>query len=280
MIELDKNSIKSTKLGVIMFCFFAESGAMGRPGTVVFVNKDNEWFEAPYFLNELTLDDICDVFPPLKEFKLSIFGFEDSFPVGWKYLNLGFGNHLIINYRVYRAFVEKLGPEKTPGEIYATWAECAATVLCDPTISQIVPQKVTIVSDLLCYGPAPNPGDEIGQKLTINRKGQVWFSARTFNNYSEWKEIPLHRVRLKMDIQKAVEIIDQLFSWSSNNQLSEFATDVGTWNMTITFSNGFIEKNQGSMYSNKKLCEITNEIRELFPDLNIEAFGFSEESEE
>lgn len=40
-----------------------------------------------------------------------------------------------------------------------------------------VPQKVRLVSNNISYGCAPKPIDEIEQRLTINSKGRVWFSA-------------------------------------------------------------------------------------------------------
>ncbi len=37
-----------------------------------------------------------------------------------------------------------------------------------------------IVSNRLCYGPMPEPDDEIEQYITINAEGRVWFSAYNF----------------------------------------------------------------------------------------------------
>jgi hypothetical protein len=37
-------------------------------------------------------------------------------------------------------------------------------------------QKAQIVSNLLCYGPCPEPVDAIEQRLTISSTGQIWFT--------------------------------------------------------------------------------------------------------
>lgn len=46
--------------------------------------------------------------------------------------------------------------------------------------SKGVPQKVRIISNNVCYGPAPEADDEIEQHITLNADGRVWFSAYNF----------------------------------------------------------------------------------------------------
>lgn len=41
-------------------------------------------------------------------------------------------------------------------------------------------KKVQIISDLLCYGPCPEPEDEIEQRITISATGRVWFTEYLF----------------------------------------------------------------------------------------------------
>ena len=36
-------------------------------------------------------------------------------------------------------------------------------------------KKIKIKSNNICYGPAPEPEDEIEQILTISNTGKVWF---------------------------------------------------------------------------------------------------------
>lgn len=41
-------------------------------------------------------------------------------------------------------------------------------------------QKLRIVSNRICYGPVPEPGEEVEQHLTINVQGDVWFSGYVY----------------------------------------------------------------------------------------------------
>lgn len=50
----------------------------------------------------------------------------------------------------------------------------------NPFIFQGKPHKIRIVSNNICYGPPPEPEDEVEQHITINAEGRVWFSAYSF----------------------------------------------------------------------------------------------------
>lgn len=41
-------------------------------------------------------------------------------------------------------------------------------------------QKIQLVSNNICYGPCPEPDDEVEQHLTITADGRVWFSRYCF----------------------------------------------------------------------------------------------------
>ncbi len=43
-----------------------------------------------------------------------------------------------------------------------------------------IPKTIHIVSNNICYGPSPDPTDEIEQHLTISTEGQVKFSSFNF----------------------------------------------------------------------------------------------------
>lgn len=42
-------------------------------------------------------------------------------------------------------------------------------------------KKITLASNNICYGPEPEIGSEVEQRLTVNAKGSVWFSGYTYN---------------------------------------------------------------------------------------------------
>lgn len=48
-------------------------------------------------------------------------------------------------------------------------------------------KKVRIVSNHICYGPMPEPDEEVEQHLTINNEGRVWFSGYNFGTAADTK---------------------------------------------------------------------------------------------
>ncbi|MEF9917474.1 MAG: hypothetical protein RR746_08990 [Lachnospiraceae bacterium] len=52
----------------------------------------------------------------------------------------------------------------------------------NPFIFEGIPKKMHIVSNNICYGPCPEPEDEVEQRLTVNTDGRVWFSAYAYGN--------------------------------------------------------------------------------------------------
>lgn len=135
------------------------------------------------------------------------------------------------------------------------------------------PMKVTIVSDLLCYGPAPEPGDEISQRITINHKGQVWFKSMTCNDHSFWDEVPLRKAQARINTDVAVDILNRIIFYFQTNRERCFVTDVGSWEMKLALKDGSVFKESGSMYCCPELNEISNIIRSALPDLGVKAFG-------
>lgn len=55
----------------------------------------------------------------------------------------------------------------------------------NPFIFQGTLKKIRIVSNNICYGPMPDPDDEVEQHLTINDEGRVWFSGYNFGHSGE-----------------------------------------------------------------------------------------------
>lgn len=104
----------------------AAAGAMGDHGGVYFVTMEKKVYYTCYlkpseftgFSPYMPIEDIMQIFPPLKHFKYKLA------PFGWKYEYLGFGNDLLVKGDYYQAFtteVEKLEKEY-PGDIlYNLW---------------------------------------------------------------------------------------------------------------------------------------------------------------
>ena len=108
------------------------------------------------------------------------------------------------------------------------------------------PQKLRIVSNNICYGPMPEPEEEVEQHITINSEGRVWFSAYNFGSgYSEHEK---SRSKMyKIDKDAAAKVLDSIAAYFSNEYIEVFATDIGEWNMEITNTKGKVYKFRGSL---------------------------------
>jgi len=116
----------------------------------------------------------------------------------------------------------------------------------NPFIFKGEPKKIRIVSNNICYGPPPEPEDEVEQHLTIVADGRVWFSAYNFG------EVPgrYQKARSKVyKIEKAVaeRVLNSISSYFSSEYDELFATDIGDWVMEITNTQGIVYKFRGSL---------------------------------
>lgn len=147
---------------------------------------------------------------------------------------------------VTRSFVKQILEPKN-----REWFSIALSRLGELAIRQLNlfkgdPQKVRIVSNNICYGPPPEPDDEVEQHITINADGRVWFSAYNFSSgFGEHK-----KARSKIyTIEKstAAKVLSAIASYFSTDYMEWFATDIGDWNMEITNTEGAAYKFRGSL---------------------------------
>lgn len=116
----------------------------------------------------------------------------------------------------------------------------------NPFIFKGEPKKIRIVSNNICYGPPPEPEDEVDQHITIVADGRVWFSAYNFG------EVPgrYQKARSKVyKIEKAAaeRVLNSISSYFSSEYDELFATDIGDWVMEITNTQGIVYKFRGSL---------------------------------
>ena len=107
-------------------------------------------------------------------------------------------------------------------------------------------RKIRIVSNNICYGPPPEPDDEVEQHLTINAEGRVWFSSYKCG------ELPYQIKKagsknFKIDRTTADKIFDAISTYFSNEYTEVFATDIGDWVMELTNTDGVVYKFRGSL---------------------------------
>ena len=116
----------------------------------------------------------------------------------------------------------------------------------NPFIFRGEPQKIRIVSNRVCCGPEPKAGDEVEQRLTINAKGQVWFSAY---NYGEGAGHYQKARSRSFRAEKAIadSVLQKIARYFSNEYDELFDADTGNWVMEITNTEGSAYRFRGSL---------------------------------
>lgn len=128
-IELSNRELNKKTFKDIMFFSLAEGGAMGEPGGIVFYNKEGKTYHFNYVYGDADMGKVENLFPVLSECRFGMFGINSTVPDGWNYVNLGMGNHLIVNDEVYPRFKELLEGEEEPSVVYGMWRQIADTIL-------------------------------------------------------------------------------------------------------------------------------------------------------
>ncbi|MDY3274372.1 MAG: macro domain-containing protein [Agathobacter sp.] len=128
-IELCNRDLKKSIFNDIMFFSLAEGGAMGEPGGVFFFDKKGQTYHFNYLFGDADMGKVEKLFPILGDCEFGMFGLDSKVPDGWNYVNLGMGNHLIVNDVVYPKFAENLGDEDEPSVVYGKWVEIADSIL-------------------------------------------------------------------------------------------------------------------------------------------------------
>lgn len=152
------------------------------------------------------------------------------------------------------------------------WFITALSRLADITGDTLIPevlvpgfrgtvQKIRIESDNVCFGPCPESEEEVEQHLTINNKGRVWFSGY---NFGHGKHVKARSQRIAVDAQQAQRILDIVGRYFMNYNPC-IIMDVGSWNMTITNTDGKEFKFFGALCSDFEVDgeDLSDSIRDL-----------------
>lgn len=113
----------------IMFFSFAEGGAMGEPGAILFYVKGGDLYHMNYVFGDIDIKKVEELFPVFAECRFGMFEINPLVPVGWNYVDLGMGNHLIMCDEVYETFVQKIGEDIEMPVVFRRWIEIAADIL-------------------------------------------------------------------------------------------------------------------------------------------------------
>lgn len=133
-VENHEDTIRNIAPESIAFISVAEAGAMGIPNGVV-IAAENEHKVTWYMFNlaEDSFEDLKSVWPSFDTF--SPWEEDHGLAEGWRYMDLGAGNHLMMRDRYAKKFhreLRKLKPEHA-GIIYMTWKAIAHTILTEGT---------------------------------------------------------------------------------------------------------------------------------------------------
>lgn len=128
-VELCNEDLDSKVFEDVQFFKLAEGGAMGCPGEVVFYTKSGKKYCFNYVFENIDMRKVERYFEPLSKCRFGIGGIGSEEPKGWKYVNLGAGNHLLVVNELYDNFIKKIGPVKSLGEIYQKWMCVAEEIL-------------------------------------------------------------------------------------------------------------------------------------------------------
>lgn len=118
-------------------------------------------------------------------------------------------------------------------------------------------KKIKLISNSICYGPAPNFDDEVEQRLSVSSEGRITLTA-----YNYGGECILYK-RVKIESFIAQEILNKIQDGIEHGDLC-FATDIGTWDLTAEYENGEKSKIGGSLFGGccHQFAEVSSVLRE------------------
>lgn len=90
--------------------------------------RSGEAYHFNYIWGDVDMRKVEKLFPPLSECVFGMFGLDSEVPQGWNYVNLGMGNHLIVNDAVYGRFMELLGAVEESSVVYGKWRGLAEQI--------------------------------------------------------------------------------------------------------------------------------------------------------
>ena len=141
-------------------------------------------------------------------------------------------------------------------------------------------KSARIVSNLMCFGPCPEPEDPVEQRLTISSTGRVWFSEYLYGiGYPE--NYPLGRkMQLSIGKDRAAAILSKLADVRDSGMPLIHCTDIGIWEMTMTDKDGGKNYLSGSMNGLVvRHVDLTSFIRDRIPIEGLAVFGVGNDEE-
>ena len=99
---------------------FAAPEAMGYAGRIVIVGKDKRTYFLNYVRGDLSMEEVYEIPPLLKECNFGIFG-GGKYPDGWSEMYMGAGNHLVVHQSILPEVEKETKSIKSTPELYQKW---------------------------------------------------------------------------------------------------------------------------------------------------------------
>ena len=128
--KLTRDNYKEcTGLDIVAFSS-AAPGAMGDAGAIEVVTTKGEVYYATPFYEDIEMEQVFEVCPPLSECRFGVFG-GGVIPEGWQTIYLGFGNNLVLHESISEEFRKEAEKSKIKevGDLYNKWMDIVKSIL-------------------------------------------------------------------------------------------------------------------------------------------------------
>ena len=131
IIELTKDNLKDINYEDVIAVTIAEGGAMGEPNGFYAVTKNYKLYHLNFGHCNIDKKELYSTFPLLKTFRCCC-EIVDSLEDDWEWLNMGFGNYLMIREKFFEKVLLYIGSNFSEnwqhGELYQNWYEVVKNV--------------------------------------------------------------------------------------------------------------------------------------------------------
>ena len=128
--KLTRDNYKEcTGLDIVAFSS-AAPGAMGDAGAIEVVTTKGEVYYANPFYEDIEMEQVFEVCPPLSECRFGVFG-GGVIPEGWQTIYLGFGNNLVLHESISEEFRKEAEKSKIKevDDLYNKWMDIVKRML-------------------------------------------------------------------------------------------------------------------------------------------------------
>ncbi len=125
-------------------------------------------------------------------------------------------------------------------------------------------RKFRLETNTICFGPVPEPDDEVEQHLTVTEDGRVYFSSYDYGDGKKYRRTDTNNFRVS--VKTARQVLDLFAQFFSFHDEDFFATDVGTWGLLMENEEGEKFPVMGSVlsgYVTDDGVDISKRVRQL-----------------